>query len=323
MKELKDQLKSKIYDKVYLFSGEDYLKDIYETRFKNAIVSKDFFDMNFNIFEGKVELGQISDLADTTPFMDMYRLIVIKKSGLFSGKNEEILEFIDDIKKMPESTVLMFIENTVDKRTKAYKEISKLGTAVDFTPLKEEELIDWVIDKFKKNNKKITSFNASYFLRQVATDMYSIENEADKLLNYVEAEAFKEDIDEVVTVSVEAKIFDMTKAIGDKNIKTAILIYNQLIATKTEPLMILVMIARQFRLILRVKALKDRREEDIAKLLEVKPFVVRECLKQSHKFKYNTLISALEDCLQTDMNIKTGKVEGKLGVEMVIFRYGG
>lgn len=325
MKELKAQIRSKNFEKTYLFSGEAYLKDIYEQRLKKSVLSEAFFEMNFNSYEGnKLDVSMLLDLANTMPFMDNYRLIVVKKSGFFSGKNETAVELMTALEQIPSSTIVVFIEETVDKRTKVYKAFTKIGKAVEFGALSESDLMDWVQEGFKKKGVGISVADAQYFLKRVSTDMYMIENELEKLAAYVAdtGQVTRAVIDEVATVSVEAKIFDLTKALGDKNVKVAVEIYNQLLTSKTEPLMILVMIARQFRLILRVKSLKDRREEDIAKLVDTKTFVVRECLRQSSQFKYQTLMDALADCLKTDVGIKRGEVEAKLGVELLLFKYG-
>lgn len=322
MTELRNQLKTGIYEKLYLFYGEAYLRDTYEQRFKEAVVQKDFFDMNCHVFEGKVDLDAVISLGQTLPFIDNYRLILVKDTGCFSGKADKISEFLPALAELPDTTILIFLEKTVDKRLKAYKGFAKMAMAVEFVKLGEDTLTEWVMDGFKKQGKQIHRQVASYFLQMVSQDMYQIENEMHKLIHYVDQEVTKADIDLLTTVSSEAKIFDMTKALGERNLKVALKIYDQMMRAKTEPLMILAMIARQFRLILRVKALKDHRVEDIAKMLETRTFIVRECLKQGQHFKYATLMAALEACLQTDVDIKTGKVEAKLGVEKVLMTYG-
>ena len=115
----------------------------------------------------------------------------------------------------------------------------------------------------------------------------------------------------------------MVEAIGNKKTKIALDIYNNMVLMKESPLMILAMIARQFRIILQSKYLSEKGfyKSDIAKKINQREFVVSECLAQSKNFKKKTLLQALEDCLECDINIKTGKVQDKLGVEMIIIKY--
>jgi DNA polymerase-3 subunit delta len=150
--------------------------------------------------------------------------------------------------------------------------------------------------------------------------------ELDKLRHYAygKQEITKQDIDQVTTKSIETKIFDMLSALGTKKTAKAVEMYNNMIQAKTEPLMILSMLARQFRLILRAKALgaDGYGSGDIAKEIGVPSFAVKEYIAQGKNFKYSSLIQALEDCLDTDIKIKTGQVSPVLGVEMIVLKFG-
>ena len=88
MKELKEDIKKKNFKRVYLFFGEEkYLKNKYTKEIKNAVIAEDDL-MNYTEYEGKnAGFLNISDMADTVPFLNEYRVIIIKDSGLFySGR---------------------------------------------------------------------------------------------------------------------------------------------------------------------------------------------------------------------------------------------
>ena len=97
-----------------------------------------------------------------------------------------------------------------------------------------------------------------------------------------------------------------------------------MILMKESPIMILAMIARQFRIILQSKYLAEKGfyNADIAKKINQREFVVSQCLSQAKNFRKKDLLKALDDCLKCDANIKTGKIQDKLGVEMIIMKYG-
>ena len=321
MQILKTDLKTKNYKKAYLFFGEEYFTKHYESLFRKAIIDPLTESVNLAVYEGAVSLSTLIDTAETVPFLSEHRLVIAKKTGLFTAGTKIEEASFDGI---PPTSTIIFIEENVDKRTRIYKELAKVGYAADFTMPKENELVSWVSGYFKKNNKEISSATASYFIKNVIHDMNIMLFEMDKLVAYCDKEVTLGDIDILTTKSTETKIFNMLKAVGQKNLSQALIIYNNMIQAKTEPLMILTMLARQFRLILRTKALagQDRTVDQIAKQLSVQSFVVRECLQQARNFKYKTLIDALKECLDVDINIKTGKIEGKLGVEMIIVKFG-
>ena len=94
--------------------------------------------MNLSTFSGKItDINNIIELAETLPFFSDYRCILIENSGLFSSANE----FSEYIAKIPESTVIIFAENDVDKRTKLYKTVNKTGCVVEFEIQKENDLL--------------------------------------------------------------------------------------------------------------------------------------------------------------------------------------
>lgn len=328
MKQLKNDIKNKCFKNVYLFYGEEnYLKKHYEDKMISNIIPKGAEMMNLDIYDGKnISVDKIIDASSTAPFMNEYRLIIAKASELFTfgrkNDTEKMAMYISDIS---DTTIIIFSENKVDKRNKLYKEISKLGYCAEFKTPSEKELSDWIIEIFKKSRKNISLKNALYMLKTIGSDMEIILNETNKLIDYKKNsnEINETDIENICTKSLENKIFDLVDSIGNKKSKKALDIYSNLILYKESPIMILSMIARQFKIILQSKYLlkKGLSSDEIAKKLEQRSFVIKECLKQSSNFKYNELLNAFNDCLEYDLKIKTGKISDKLGVEMLIIKY--
>lgn len=327
MHKIKDDIKNRKFEKVYLLFGEEnYLKKNIINELKKALIPETAEIMNLDIFnEKKLESKKISDACETLPFMNDFRLVIVKDSELFiQGSKDESEKTADYIKNIPQTTVLLFVEEKVDKRSKLYKAVSKSGYCAEFKIPSEKELLSW-IKKLAKEKKLIMKDNVIlYFIRNVNNSMEAILAEIEKLSGYIQSgEVSEKDIDNICTKSLEVKIFDMVEAIGNKKTKIALDIYNNMVLMKESPLMILAMIARQFRIILQSKYLSEKGfyKSDIAKKINQREFVVSECLAQSKNFKKKTLLQALEDCLECDINIKTGKVQDKLGVEMIIIKY--
>ena len=328
MDELKKDLKSKSYKRMYLLFGEEnYLKNYYRSKFEDNILEEAFKMMNLDTFESKATSAQsIIDSAYTAPFMSDHRLIIIKDSGLFAtGRKDDTEKLAISLSDIPISSIIIFIEESVDKRNKLYKEVSKIGFPAELKIPKEIELVKWVVELFKKGEKTISRDCAMTLLRTVTYDMDTIVLEVDKLINYKgdTKEITEEDIKSVCTKSLDAKIFELVKAVGEKNLEKSLDIYSNLIVMKEQPLMILAMIARQFRLMVQCKdlAAKGNNVDNIATKLGIRGFVVRDCIKQGEKFKFSTLISAINECLEIDLNIKTGKTNAKLAVEIFLIKY--
>lgn len=328
MKQLKNDIKNRNFKNIYLFYGdENYLKKYYENEIRSNVVSKEFEMMNLFICEGKeTEINKIIDSCDTLPFMNDYRLIIIRESGLFiNGRKEDSEKLSAYINNISESTIILFNENKIDKRNKLYKSVNSNGYCVEFKVPNENELVKWSLNIIKENKKKISEKDAIYFIRTVENDMEKIKSEINKLLYYKKDSDIinREDIELICTKSLEARIFELVASIGNKNIEKAVSIYNNMILYKESPIMILSMIARQFRMILQIKYLinKGYTNEEISKKTGYRTFIISQCLKQSRNFENKTLLEAINDCLLCDVKIKSGKISDKLGVEMVVLKY--
>ncbi len=312
MNTLKENLKSHNFMKCYLFYGsEQFLKNYYEKRLKNAILISNQ-EMNFDIFEGRdIDINNIIDSADTLPFMSDKRFVIVKDSELFFNNRKNDTERMKQyLKDMPQNTCILFIENEIDKRNKLYKAVNTIGHCIEFVSPKENELVAWLQKEFKNNNKIIETKTAIYMLRNIGTDMEFLINEIQKLVayKYNQSDITKEDIDLICTKSLEARIFDMLNAMGNKNMQKALEIYNNMITLKEAPIKILIMIIRQFRLLIQVKYLliQGYKPKEIADRLKQKLFLVNGLIQQCENFSYQSLMQAFEQCLETDLAIKTG-----------------
>ena len=125
MKKILEDIKTNTYERFYLFYGEEkYMISQMKNQLKKALVSEDD-TMNYSYFEGKkADSVEIAELAKTLPFFSDHRFIILDETGL--GKKSDD-SFIDALKEASDTSVLLFIEDSVDKRSKIYKFLSKEG----------------------------------------------------------------------------------------------------------------------------------------------------------------------------------------------------
>ncbi len=327
MRELKKQLQQKIISPCYLFYGtEVYLKTRYTDLLKKVLLEPSAETMNMDIFEGnKQAVSAILDSAETLPFFSDKRFIVVKESGLFqTGRKNDSEKMADYLKKIPDTTCILFLETEIDKRGKIYKSVAKNGYVAEMNGLSEKELLYWITRECKKNKFQIETKVAAYLLRIVGGEMIHLEAEIKKLSGFLpeNAQVTTYDIDIICTKSLETKIFDLVNAVANGKPKEAITIYRNLLLMKESPLMVLAMIIRQFRMILQCKILSEQGESQIAQKIGLRDFMVKEYLKQAKYFSVNELKQSLEYCLQTDVDIKTGKQNSELAIELLILKYG-
>lgn len=323
MENIDKQIKENKFKSLYLLYGEElYLKRAYKNKLKNAIVDLGN-SINYNAFEGKnINMNQVIDLANTLPFLAEYRLILIENSGFFKAANEVMVDYI---KEIPETTVIVFVEDEVDKRGRLFKAVKSLGYSTELSRQTDNKLIQWVLGMLTREKKKITEANMHLLLSKIGNDMENIEKEVDKLISYTLGRDIitTEDIETISSTQTTGKIFQMIDAMSVKNQKEALNLYYDLLTLKEPPLRILFLIARQFNLLLQVKWLSNQGvgNDAIGKQTGLQKFLVGKYLLQAKKFKTDFLKNAVEECVETEEAIKTGRLGEQLGVELLIVKY--
>lgn len=323
MKKLSEEIKSGQLKQVYILYGEEaYLRNQYKEKLKNALLGEGD-SMNFHYFEGKdVRSGEVIDLAETMPFLAERRVIMLENSGLFSHGGEELAAYLE---APSETAYFVFVEPTVDKRSKLYKAATAKGRAIEFGAQDEAVLKRWILGFLKKENKNITERDLDLFLDKTGSDMANIRGELEKLLCYClnRDVITAQDIEEVCTKQVSSQIFDMINAVAEKKQKTAMALYYDLLTLKEPPMRIMILIARQFNLLLQVKELRNKGLDAnaIGARVGLAGFIAKKYVTQASKFKEDDLRRALADCVASEEAIKTGRMNDVMSVELLIVKY--
>lgn len=319
---IKDIEKNEIKRAYLIYGEEKYLVRNIKDKLLKAIVN-DGDNMNFSKYSGKdCNEKQIIDMAETMPFLAEYRVILMEDTGWFKSANEDMTSYIAEI---PNNSVLIFVENEVDKRNKLYKQIKSNGYICECSRMNKSDLSKWILVTLKKENKNITRENMDYLLEKLGDDMDNIVSELDKLLSYTlnKEVITREDIDKVCISEISGKIFEMVDAIGNKKQKKALDLYYDLIAVREAPMKILYMLARQFNIMLQVKEMIESRQPPavIAKNMCMQNFVVNKAIGQCKNFKMTVIKDAVNYCLELEEAVKLGNMNEKMAVELIIVRY--
>ena len=319
-KNINDDIKTGNFKNLYLLFGQErFLVSYYAKTIEELGFEKDTFD-------GAAPVHDIMMAASTLPFFSQKRLIYVRDSKLFApGRKNDSEAMAEFLPQIPADTIMVFIETDVDRRSRMYKKTAELGRAVDCEPPSPNALTSWVSRFTKDKGKSIAPANVNLLMRTVGSDMTTISQEIEKLTAYCgnEPEILPAHIEAICTPTLESRIFDLIKAMGNGRTSQALSLYGNMLRLKESPLMILSMIIRQFRLLLLVKcgAAKKMPRQEIAKELNLRDFMVTESMEQGRRFTQEQLLQALTDCQDVDVKIKTGLVAAEVGVEMLIVKY--
>jgi len=320
MKSIIEDIKNNQLCPVYLLYGKEaYLRKQYRDKLKVASISEED-TMNYHYYQGKnINFLEIIDLAQTLPFFAPKRVIIIENSGVCKSGGEQFSEYIAEI---PESCAIILVEEDIDKRSKLYKAILKKGRAVEF-PLQEEGTLKrWISGMAKQEGKVMEGIAVHKFLEKTGIDMSNIKIELEKLICYTlgRQEIQVADIEAICITRISNQIFQMIDAIANKQQKKALQLYYDLLALKEPPLRILFLIARQFNFLYQVKQLGEKRlsNQAIAEKVGLQSFIVTRYVNQARQFNLDHIRKAIESCVSAETDVKTGKMNDKISVELLI-----
>lgn len=321
MRTLNQDIKDNNFKPVYLLYGEEaFLKNSYKNKLKEVIVGDD--TMNFSYFEGKnLNVGELIRMADTMPFFTDKRLILVEESNFFKASAEEVAAYLPAI---PDTTCLVFVESQVDKRNRMFKKVKEIGYAAEMARQDASQLAKWAAGLLTKEGKKITGRTMDLFLSKTGDDMEHIRMELEKLISYTSERDVitDEDVETICTVRVTNKIFDMVTAIVNRQTRKAMDLYEDLLTLKEPPMRILFLIARQFNQLLQVKELmgKGMDKSAIASKLKMQPFVTGKIMPQAKQFTRAQILSYVTLCVEAEEAVKSGRLQDRLAVELLITR---
>lgn len=313
LENLKKQISTKKFSKAYLFYGaEKYLIEKYINEIIDALGLKDDI-MNLVYIDGKEKTVEfVVDSFQTLPFFSDHRVVIVKNSEYFVKGRKDTDTFIEGIKNLPSSTILIFQENKIEKNLKTYKEFEKICNICPFEKADENTLQNFVREYIKNYNVEIDNNTINFFLQCVSWDMKLIELELKKLIGFIgdKGKIEKEDINNMCSKTLDYKVFSLINVMAEKKPLNAVDTFNKLVESKESPIMVLSLIGRHMKILFQVKVLlgEGKVVNDMSKTLGLPTFAIKDYIKQSKNFTSKELYNSLEECLKVDVGIKRGEV---------------
>lgn len=310
----------------FLIYGDDkyLIKTNIDKILKNNKLDKDSI-IKYNMEESSIE-NLINELNTYDMFQD--KKIVLCDNAIFlsseakkdSNYNTDLL--IEYLKNPnPNSILILTLNQNIDERKKICKEIKKLCTIIMCNKLNDYQLIEYVKNSCSKRGYKIDNKCIDKFIKYVGNNLMNINNELTKLFLYKveDKNILLEDIENVVSKNEHSNIFDLIDSVVNNDKNKIFEIYEDIMEYENEePTKIIVMLANQFRLILQAKILlKDGlNENEISKKLGVHPYRVKLAIQKGKNIPNEILEKYLIDLANLDIDIKSGKTNKNIGLEL-------
>ncbi|BBW95533.1 DNA polymerase III subunit delta [Geobacillus sp. FSL W8-0032] len=323
------------FSPLYLLYGSEpfLLTETYE-RIVKAALDEGEREWNFAVYdceETPVEMAL--EEAETVPFFGERRVVVVKHPYFFTSEKEKEIEH--NLAKLeayvnapaPFSIVIFFAPyDKLDERKKITKLAKERCEVVVASSLGEAELRAWVRRRIESEGPSISEEAIDVLLRRAGTQLSVLANETEKLALFagpggvVEAAA----VERLVARAPEENVFVLVEQVAKRDIPGALRTLVDLLGHQEEPIKMLALLASHFRLLSQVKWLAQTGygQTQIASALNVHPFRVKLALAQAARFSEQELVEAINDLADVDHQVKSGAMDRRLALELLLMRWG-
>ena len=254
LKELKKQLKDNTLGSLYVVHGEEaYLRDFYLNEMKKRILTPGLEDFNLHTIQGKEANPRvISEAVDCLPMMSERTMVLVMDYDLFKAPEADREALVTLFSDLPEYVCLIFVYDLIeyksDARTKLAQTLKSHGLTVPFPHQTQGDLVDWICRRFRSMDKDIDSEQAKYLIFLCGDLMNTLGSEIAKIGAYSKhSRITREDIDAVAVPQLDARVFQMTDAVLNRNFDRAARVLGDLLTQQEPPIKIHAILGSQLR----------------------------------------------------------------------------
>jgi DNA polymerase-3 subunit delta len=260
-----------------------------------------------------------------------------------SAEGHRLFELIE--RGVPDFAFLILTAVQVDRRTRLYKKFEEidavlhLGLERDRTgKVSREQLLEFVNDRLRAARKTLEPQAREMLLMRCGTDLRALDQELSKLFLYAgdRAAIRPADISEIFTDQGQGWVFDLTRAIADRDASAALSELARLLAQGEHPLKLLATIASDMRRLLVARQLLDSElrtrwkrgmtyqqfQQSVlrqgAPLVNRNPYADYLCFQRADNFSIAALRTAMERIYEADLSLKSSASMQRLVMERLI-----
>ncbi len=309
-------LKKKIYHPVYFLQGEepyyiDYISDFIE---QNVLIESEK-EFNQTVVYGRdLDLITLISYARRYPMMSNYQVVIVREAqdmkSLFTKGKEEKDLFSEYLLNPTPSTLLVFCYkySKIDKRLKIAKTLDKHSVFYESSKIYDDKLPAWITKYAGEKGIKISPKAVQIMAEYLGNDLTKIANEIGKLnLNLKPGEEITHImVEDNIGVSKEFNIFELLKAVGNRNVFKAFQITEYFAANpKNNPMVLTIpQLYSYFLKVLTYHKLEDRSKNNAASELGVNPYFLNDYVNAAKIYSLNHCLKNISYIRDYDLRTK-------------------
>jgi DNA polymerase-3 subunit delta len=314
---------------VYLFYGdEDFLMQRALHRLEEALKDPTGEAPHKVVRESQeVDLGEFLAQARTAPLWGSGQLLVLRRVEAYPP---EVLKAIRDYwdHPAPRTWVILLAEGLKVRQLGKHPVWGRLQqeeAALGFWRLREGELYQWLTQEAGGLGKNLTLAAAQRLVELVGENLAELSQELAKLALFAGEEKTLTPVlvAQLASHSRTYNIFALVDTLGEAGAPRRLAALDHLLDLGEPPAKILGMLARQLRLLIRLKESPDGSSpEALARSLNFPPGLMKKLAAQAARFSLPALRSHLLLLHRADLHLKTSTANPRLWLEWALLKMG-
>ena len=325
--EILNNLKQNKISSLYFLQGDESLYiDQVSDYIENNVLAEAEKGFNLTIMYGKdCRMHEVLTNAKRFPMMAERQVVIVKEAHLLADfKVSEGRDLLQNYVDNPlTSTVLVFCYKygKLNGVTSLAKAIKKKAIVLNSEKLREYQVPKWIHSYIAQKGYKITEMGTQLLTDHIGNNLERMANEIDKLLINLKPEVTIDEaiIEKNVGISKEYNVFELQNAIITKDAVKAnrIIKYFGANARAHHPIPIIALIYTLFSKLLIVHQNKDKSPQNLARVLKVNPYFVKDYIAGARNFSFQTVLNNIQHVHQADLAAK-GVDSPPLNVEGIL-----
>lgn len=318
-----------------LHGDDDFTIEESVASMKEEVGLPDLLDVNVTELDGRsVTLDEVVGISSTVPFLADRRLVIVRsllsrfessRRGRQAAQSKPSLGEWEDLaarlEALPETTDLVFVDGDVASSNPLLRALDKVGRSRRFARPNQRQVAGWIMNRAQQSDISIEPRASAALAESVGNDLRVIVSELEKLSLYRAGDTIRrEDVAELVSYARDASIFATVDAILEGRSGNAIRMVHGLLQGGASPTYLLVMLARQVRLLILAKELKAEGVpgNELGSRLGLSGYPLRKTLDQERAFTSARLVETHRRLLEADLSMKSTGADSGLIVDILV-----
>ena len=309
----------------YIIAGSDAPK-VQRTvrRLKHRIIEESGSDLNLAVLDaieyerGRRDASELVNAVATPGLVLGHRAVVVLNAHkLKAPAKGELASLVGDL---PPETTVAFVGTSFPKSDKLRKAVAAVGSVLVYDLPHRREYPAWLGERAGSMGMRLAPKEARRLAARVGDDAWRLETELVKLAAYVGAEGpgrppvevTGDDIDTVCSPALDVQVWDLTDAVGRRDLAAAFSALEELLAGGDQrrgrdgTRGLLGLLWRHLAYLRRVRLLERPTAEQVAAELDIHPYRARKLVEQAESVDLRLLDRALAALAAADAGMVGG-----------------